>query len=126
MERGDTPDALASTGVKYDTGKAPLHFLPPIALRGAAAVFGYGATKYAAYNFMKGMQWTRLYDAAMRHMTLWLEGEDIDPESNLPHLDHALCCLMMLKQVEAWHPQFDDRPPRDPDSARSSQSTQVG
>ena len=31
-----------------------------------------------------------------RHMGDWRLGEDIDPDSGLPHLAHAMCCLAML------------------------------
>lgn len=81
-----------------------------------AAVLGFGAEKYAADNWRKGMEWRRLYGAALRHLMAWERGEDLDPESGLPHLAHAGCCILFLlsyqlvgggtddrvKRVEAW------------------------
>jgi len=109
-----TTKQTADLGValKFDSGKPPMHFLPAVALSGAANVFGYGAVKYASYNWMKGLAWTRLYDAALRHMTAFMYGEDTDQESGLPHLDHALCCLMMLRANYEFRKDLDDRPPR--------------
>ena len=39
---------------------------------------------------------TRYYDAAMRHIDDWWNGSEVDEESNLPHLAHAICCLLFL------------------------------
>ena len=69
----------------------------------------HGAKKYSAHNWMKGFDWSRLYDASQRHLTAWNMGEDIDPESGFPHLAHALCCIMMLHDTTQLCPELDDR-----------------
>lgn len=84
------------SAVKHDTGKAPMSLIPRESLEGVAAVLGFGKRKYAAHNWRGGMQWSRLIDAALRHLTAFNDGEDTDPESGLPHLDHAACCLAFL------------------------------
>ncbi len=38
----------------------------------------------------------RYYDAAMRHIDSWFGGEVKDSETGLPHLAHAVCCLLFL------------------------------
>lgn len=38
----------------------------------------------------------RYYNAAMRHLTSWWEGEKKDPETGENHLSHAVCCLLFL------------------------------
>lgn len=57
----------------------------------------------------------RYYDAAIRHLTAWWDGERNDPESQLPHLAHAACCVIFL----LW---LDDNPqkPESPDNADQS------
>ena len=51
----------------------------------------------------------RLADAAMRHIIAWANGEDADPESGLPHIDHAAASLNMLRGMMRLHPELDDR-----------------
>jgi len=87
------PDA-----VKFDNGKPRMDLLPPKALEGIAKVFTFGAKKYHDFNYKtgKGLDWNRPQAALERHMTAWNDGEDIDPESGMPHLYHVGCCIMML------------------------------
>jgi hypothetical protein len=95
--------------VKSDAEKPRPDLLPPIALEGAAQVMAYGARKYSPHNWRGGLAGSRLIGAALRHLYAWLRGEDLDPESGLPHLDHALCSLMMLRDTLALRPDLDDR-----------------
>jgi hypothetical protein len=43
-------------------------------------------------------------------MLAWYSGERLDPESGLPHLYHAACCLMFLARYEQDNLGTDDRP----------------
>jgi len=79
-------------------------------LEGACRVFEYGAKKYAAWNWAKGMAWSVPLGCALRHMQAVLDGEFIDDESGLPHLDHVLCNIIMLDFFEDTYPEGDDRP----------------
>jgi hypothetical protein len=98
-----------SGGIKHDGGKPRISLIPREALEGAAKALTFGANKYNAHNFKKGLQYSRLVDAAMRHIIAWVNGEDNDPESGLSHIDHALASLSMLKYMEANKPEMDDR-----------------
>jgi hypothetical protein len=84
--------------------------VPLSTLKPCADVFEYGASKYAAWNWSKGMAWSVPYACAMRHLQAWFEGEDIDPESGLPHLGHVMCNLVMLSHFAEHYPELDDRP----------------
>lgn len=97
-------------GVKYDDTKLRFDLLSPAANAGLAAVLTYGATKYAARNWEKGMEWGRVYAALQRHLNAFWAGEDIDPESGLPHLDHAACCIHFLSHYQKLEVGEDDRP----------------
>lgn len=55
------------------------------------------------------MAWTRMSDAALRHITAWIEGEDKDWESGLSHLAHAICCLTFLLTYQLLNLGTDDR-----------------
>jgi hypothetical protein len=57
------------------------------------------------------MAWHRPFSAAMRHLWAWWKGEQADPETGLPHLAHAACCLMFLMAYEKRRIGEDDRPP---------------
>ena len=83
-------------GQHYDSGKPPLDLFPPEALVAASEVMGHGAKKYARHNWRGGIEWSRLLASALRHLTAWNAGEDIDPESGFNHLAHAECDIAML------------------------------
>jgi len=112
-----TPQSLRvdGQGRKDDDGKVPLDLLSPDFLEGIATVLGYGAGKYAPYNWAKGISYSRVYAAMQRHLNDWWAGEEKDDESEMSHLWHAGCCLMFL--IHYHHPNnqekykvFDDRP----------------
>lgn len=96
-------------GKKFDQGKAPITLIPAIAIAGMAQVFGFGAKKYGRHNFREGIAYSRLLDAAHRHLLAYQEGEDMDPESGFPHWAHALCCLSMLAFMTTKEGKWDDR-----------------
>jgi hypothetical protein len=99
-------------GVKHDDGKARYDLLPPDALDAIAQVFTYGAAKYADRNWEGGMAWGRLFAAMMRHCWAFWRGEDVDPESGLPHLAHAGACVLMLLSHVQRGIGHDNRKPR--------------
>ena len=94
---------------KFDAGKPAYDLIAPEFLDGLASGLTYGAAKYAARNWEKGMSWGRCFGALMRHLWAWWRGEEIDGESGLPHLDHAACCLMFLRAYSARRAGMDDR-----------------
>lgn len=97
-------------GTKYDSGKLPLELLSPIALEQIALVLAFGASKYSEWNWSKGLRLMRLFGALLRHMFAWMRGETNDPESGLPHLAHAGCCIMFMLHLSVTMPHMDDRP----------------
>jgi hypothetical protein len=97
-------------GTKYDYGKIRYSTVPNYALEEVIQAFTYGADKYEAYNYSKGMNYTRYIDAALRHINAYLRGEDID-ESGNTHLSHAVASLMMLMDNIKIGSGNDDRNP---------------
>lgn len=86
--------------MKYDNDKAPLHLIPPEVLMSVATVLGFGATKYGANNWredLNAVMMSRNYSSLQRHLNQFWSGQDLDEESGLNHLDHALCQLIFLK-----------------------------
>ena len=92
------------------SSKMPVHLWPETAtLVGSLALLD-GALKYGRSNFRAiGVRSSIYYDAARRHLTAWFEGEDVDPDSGVPHLGHALACLAILVDAEAAGKLNDDR-----------------
>jgi hypothetical protein len=83
--------------------------LDTYALTQVARVLGYGAQKYAPNEWRKGILWSRVFDATLRHLLSWNDGEDVDLETGLSHLAHAGCGVMFLLNYEQSHPELDDR-----------------
>lgn len=102
-------EAIANGAVKFDSGKPDLSLHPPVAIEIVGQVWSFGQQKYAAFNWAKGFDWRRPVAAALRHIFRWLAGENNDPESGLPHLAHAICCLMMVVHFQATKTGTDNR-----------------
>jgi len=109
MAVGDVASSARGSGARANRDKLEMHQLPMFALRGVVRVLMYGARKYAKANWAKGMKWSVCYDCMMRHMDAWQRGEEFDPESGLPHLDHALTNLIFLSAYRDLFPEGDDR-----------------
>lgn len=103
-------------GSMDDPGKVLLDLIPPAFIRAVGEVLTHGAHKYASGNWMRGMSWSHVYGATLRHLLAWHEGEDTDPASGLSHLSHAACNLAFLIHFASQerYEQFDDRVFRNP------------
>ena len=91
--------------------KVPLHTVPSNVLMEVGLAMLEGG-KYGEYNYRSvGVQGSVYYDAAMRHLSAWWNGEDIDPDSGLPHLAKAMASIVVLRDG-IFNGKFnDDRPP---------------
>lgn len=88
-------------GRKFDGGKLQYGLLPPLALRETVKVLTFGAEKYEPDNWRRVPDGPRRYfDAAQRHLWAYKEGEIADPETNVNHLAHAICCLMFMLDID--------------------------
>src|SRR5689334_23210509 len=99
----------SSEGIKHDNGKPQLSLLTYESLSAEARALMYGAKKYEKNNYKKGMDWSRIIDALMRHTAAFNAKEDIDPESGLSHVDHIKACAGMLAYYVAKNVGNDDR-----------------
>jgi len=99
----------AGPALKFDTAKVRLELLSVPAMEAIAEVMTFGARKYAAHNWRKGFEWSRLFGALLRHTFAAMRGEDRDPESGLLHLAHAGCCVMFLLEHVLCKLGTDDR-----------------
>lgn len=101
---------LTKGGVKFDQDKPEWSLLPlKSCLEGVIRVLMVGAKKYTRHNWKAGMPWSRVLDATKRHLVAWEEGEDLDNETSLNHIDHALCELLFLRYYITHNVGEDDR-----------------
>lgn len=101
-----------STGLKYDDDKPRLDLVPAKATLETAKVYTFGAKKYDAHNWRKGINYSRLIAAAKRHLNTFEDHtkSDFDHESDLHHLAHAIVNLQMLLEFElTGRIDLDDR-----------------
>lgn len=93
------------TGLKYDTGKLQYSLIPAETLQALAEVLSFGARKYAPNNWQLVQDGERRYlDALYRHLQAYRLGEDVDPESGLHHLSHALTNVAFLHYLATHIP----------------------
>lgn len=93
--------------------KIPYSCLPvPVIAEIAVAMFE-GALKHGRHNYRKAEVIASIYfDAAKRHMDAFMEGEDIDPDSDIHHLSKAIASLIVLRDGIMNGMCIDDRPPK--------------
>jgi len=83
-------------GIKHDTGKPQYSQIPAECLEALADVLTMGADKYDDFNWQKVPEPDkRYYDALMRHLHAWRQGETMD-ESGKTHLQCVFANAMFL------------------------------
>lgn len=101
-------DAIGST-------KLPLHLVPDSAPAYLALAFCEGATKYGAFNWrIAGVRASIYISAARRHIAKWMNGEERDPKTGVPHLASAMACMAIILDAKLVGKLTDDRPPMAP------------
>jgi len=100
---------MSEKAMKFDDGKIPLEFLELSGIEDMCKAFQFGAKKYSKGNYKQGMEATRLTAAAMRHILQWQMGVDMDDESGISHLGHAMACLSMISTTMSLGTLIDDR-----------------
>ena len=88
-------------GRKSDAGKPRWSLLPRGTLLKVIQVLEAGAVKYDVENWKSVPDArTRYYDAMNRHIEAWWGGQKRDPETNIHHLAHAVCCALFLMWLD--------------------------
>jgi hypothetical protein len=102
------PDDTVTFVIDKDTGGvkgqklARFSYIPQDVLWELAEHYAKGLAKYpdsedGKANWQRGYSWRLSVDALFRHLSLWLQGEDADPESGSSHLIAAIWHLFALR-----------------------------
>lgn len=96
---------------RFGMKKTRMGLVPTEAIRHTAEAMANGAEKYGAYNWRdENISTSVYYDACLRHLTAWWDGEEKDKDSGASHLGHAMACIAII--VDGKHHEVikDDRP----------------
>lgn len=114
---GDVNSNAVGSGARLNGGKTRYDLIPTHLLKSTADVFAYGANKYAAWNWCKGMPYSAVIGCIKRHLAEIEMGNDYDDESGKRHIGHLMCNLLMLEQYQNMceadadiKAKLDDRP----------------
>lgn len=93
-------------------GKPPMSTVSQLVLMEVGVAMLEGAEKYGRHNYRAvGVRSSVYYDAAMRHLNAWWEGQDTDPQSGMHHVTKAITSLVVLRDAMLMGMVTDDRPP---------------
>lgn len=92
------------------SSKLPLHLWPMSATAFGCIGLASGMLKYGRNNWREsGVRPSIYVDAAIRHLTDWFEGNEVDPEDGVHNLSGALACLAILVDAKVTGKLSDDR-----------------
>lgn len=115
--RGESDPSWKDTNPKFFHGdkKLGMSCIPSSGIAMAAHGFLEGALKYGRYNWrISGVRVSTYYDAVLRHLQKYWEGQWADPVTRVPHLSSALACIMIIIDADRCGKLNDDRPPSSP------------
>lgn len=97
----------------FGARKVPFSLLSGRVLAYMAVGMGEGGMKYGGFNWRHAHVLSSVYyDATLRHLLAWHEGQDIDPDSGLHHVVKAMTSLHVLMDAILIGKWIDDRPIR--------------
>jgi hypothetical protein len=95
---------------RFGRAKPSMHFIPPAAIILESIVAALGAKKYGAFNWRtQPVNATTYTDAIFRHLSEYLDGDEVDPESKVTVLAHIRSCCAILIDAELNGVLIDDR-----------------
>ena len=103
---------VQQAGRKDDNGKMRLDLFPLDALWETGRVYTIGASKYDDWNWAKGIKYSRVVAALLRHLFKWAMGETHDAQDGQHHLSSVVWCGLALLHYDLNRErfkEFDDR-----------------
>ena len=84
-----------SKALRYNKGKCRWSLVHFKSLEPLVRVMEYGASKYEVNNWMKPMNTNEILESLTRHLFALLDGQELDEESQQPHIGHIMANAMM-------------------------------
>lgn len=95
------------------TDRLDMSLFPDAAVAYGALAMTEGHLKYGGFNYrVAGVQASVYIAALRRHVAKWYNGEEVDPDTKVPHLANALACLAIMIDAKECRKLNDDRPPK--------------
>ncbi len=95
--------------MRFNDGKLEWSLVDFKSLEPMVRVLEFGAKKYSRDNWKRGLETTKIVESTLRHLFAFLDGENLDKESQLSHVAHAQCNLMFLQYMMDNKPELDNR-----------------
>lgn len=99
-----------TAGVKFDGEKIRPELFPPEAFEALCELYARGAKKYGDRNWERGMSWSRMFGALMRHAWAWMRRESYDSETKAHHMLAVAFNAIAIYTYETRKIGTDDRP----------------
>ena len=106
------PENFADYKVKQDAAKdVRPELVDPFAYEGLARALAKGAAsgRYDEEGWRNGVGWKRIIGSIERHLIALKKGEDIDEQTELPHVDCLAAQVMFLSASQKRGYGTDDR-----------------
>lgn len=98
-----------ATGAEKGSKPERYDLIPSWAMDEVARVYGEGAKKYAERNWEKGYAHGLSIAALERHISLFKQRQNLDPDDGLHHLAHAVFHCLTLMTYQHYKIGTDDR-----------------
>lgn len=86
--------AKPGMSLRYNEGKLKWSLIHYESMEPMVRVLEFGLKKYKIDNWKIGLDKKENLESMMRHLTRIMDGEEIDPDSGLPHMGHIQCGAM--------------------------------
>jgi len=87
-------------GLRYNIGKPKWSLVHYNSLIPMIRVLEFGANKYTAENWKKGLDKKEILESMQRHLAALMDGETIDMESGESHIGHIQCNCMFYNYFD--------------------------
>jgi hypothetical protein len=100
----------SSSGGQKGTKLQAYDKIPANPIKELAQLYSKGAGKYLPRNWERAYEYSKSFASFMRHLQLFMGGENYDLELGSNHLANVAWHCVAIYTFTQTHPEFDDRP----------------